>query len=236
MFKESIGQNIKKFRINKKGWTQKELAKESEITRESIGNYERGDRTPPADILNKIAKALDVSIDDLIGYTEVKKIADAEKIPDWELMITDDGIDESVIDSEFIKKYKFQIMSFKGVIDILENVENLKLINLFHDIIKNINRLLEDMMIENEFVKILNESDEKFIEKFDLSKYDLLYSCLKKSKGDKEKLLENLEELQFLFFESRYDKIITDLKTMKDNYLKMGNAFKRSIDYNEQHE
>ncbi|GEA33601.1 helix-turn-helix domain-containing protein [Clostridium diolis] len=45
--------------------TQKELAEISEVTRESIGNYERGDRTPPADILKKIALALNVSVDAL---------------------------------------------------------------------------------------------------------------------------------------------------------------------------
>lgn len=60
-----IGENIKRYRLEK-GLTQKELAEKSGITRESIGNYERGDRTPPADILNKIAVALDVITDDLI--------------------------------------------------------------------------------------------------------------------------------------------------------------------------
>lgn len=60
-----IGENIKRYRLEK-SLTQKELAEKSGITRESIGNYERGDRTPPADILNKIALALDVTTDDLI--------------------------------------------------------------------------------------------------------------------------------------------------------------------------
>lgn len=60
-----IGDSIKKYRLSK-NWTQKELALNSGITRESIGNYERGDRIPPSDILNKIAAALGVPVSKLL--------------------------------------------------------------------------------------------------------------------------------------------------------------------------
>lgn len=60
-----FGDNIKKLRTNK-NWTQKELAAKSGITRESIGNYERGDRIPAADTLKNIAIALGVNIDALV--------------------------------------------------------------------------------------------------------------------------------------------------------------------------
>lgn len=62
--------NIRKIR----GLTQKELAQKSGITRESIGNYERGDRIPPVDTLNKIAKALGVTPNDLIGPKRITGI------------------------------------------------------------------------------------------------------------------------------------------------------------------
>lgn len=75
-----IGDSIKKYRLNK-NWTQKELALNSGITRESIGNYERGDRIPPSDILNKIAVALGVPVsklleDDTFNLTD----SDTEKV------------------------------------------------------------------------------------------------------------------------------------------------------------
>ncbi|MFL0196052.1 helix-turn-helix domain-containing protein [Clostridium sp. WILCCON 0269] len=56
-----IGNRIKELRLKKK-WTQEQLATKAEVTRVSIGNYERNSRTPDAIALNKIAKALDVSI------------------------------------------------------------------------------------------------------------------------------------------------------------------------------
>ena len=44
------------------------MAQKSGITRKSIGNYERGDRIPPVDTLNKIAKALEVTPNDLVEF------------------------------------------------------------------------------------------------------------------------------------------------------------------------
>lgn len=62
----SIGDNIRKYR-NKKGLTQIELATISLCSESSIRKYEKGIRIPGSAILNKIAAALDISINDLIG-------------------------------------------------------------------------------------------------------------------------------------------------------------------------
>lgn len=64
----SLGDNLKNLRKSKK-LTQKDLAMRSGITRESIGNYERGDRIPPADVLAKIADALDIPVTHILGIT-----------------------------------------------------------------------------------------------------------------------------------------------------------------------
>ncbi|MDB2160464.1 helix-turn-helix transcriptional regulator [Clostridium butyricum] len=69
-----LSNNLKLLRMNK-GLTQKELAEKSGITRESIGNYERGDRTPPTDVLIKIAAALEININDLLYSTNEEKLA-----------------------------------------------------------------------------------------------------------------------------------------------------------------
>lgn len=61
----SVGENIKKYR-KLKGLKQSELAELSSISRVSIGNYERGDRTPNIDTVGKIATALGIQVNDLI--------------------------------------------------------------------------------------------------------------------------------------------------------------------------
>lgn len=73
-----IGNNIKEFR-KKIGLTQKDLANKAGLTRESIGNYERGDRTPNINTLIKISNALDVAIVDIIGIDKCIGITQATK-------------------------------------------------------------------------------------------------------------------------------------------------------------
>jgi transcriptional regulator with XRE-family HTH domain len=74
----------KKFHLS-----QSELAKRVEVSRTIIGNYERNENTPSVDILLKIAKTFDVSIDYLIGEGSLstydkevlKRINDIEHLP-----------------------------------------------------------------------------------------------------------------------------------------------------------
>lgn len=61
----TLGTNIKKLRLEN-NLKQSELAEMAKISRVAIGNYERGTREPTASVLNKIATALGVTINDLI--------------------------------------------------------------------------------------------------------------------------------------------------------------------------
>jgi transcriptional regulator with XRE-family HTH domain len=65
VMKMIIGQRIAFFR-KEAGLTQHQLAERADISREAIGNYEKGRRTPPVDIAQRIAAALNMSVDDLI--------------------------------------------------------------------------------------------------------------------------------------------------------------------------
>lgn len=60
-----IGKNVKKIR-EKKGITQEKLAFEANLNRAYIGYIERGERNPSTDTLAKLAKALKVSLKDLL--------------------------------------------------------------------------------------------------------------------------------------------------------------------------
>lgn len=50
-----------------KGWSQTDLAKESGVSREMIGKYERDDAMPSIEAAKKIADAFGVSLDYLVG-------------------------------------------------------------------------------------------------------------------------------------------------------------------------
>ncbi len=73
-----------------KGWSQTDLANKSNVSREIIGKYERGDATPSIDFAKRIADALGVSLDYLVGEginahfdkKKLQRIQDIEKLDD----------------------------------------------------------------------------------------------------------------------------------------------------------
>jgi transcriptional regulator with XRE-family HTH domain len=60
-----VGQNIRKHR-SKKGLSQEELAFEARLHRAYIGQIERGEKNVGLINLEKIAKALNISVDHLV--------------------------------------------------------------------------------------------------------------------------------------------------------------------------
>ena len=84
-----IGSKIIALR-KKSNLSQSELAKKVDVSRTIIGNYERNENTPSVDILLKIAKVFNVSVDFLIGEGQLssydkevlKRINDIEQLPE----------------------------------------------------------------------------------------------------------------------------------------------------------
>jgi transcriptional regulator with XRE-family HTH domain len=71
----SLGENMMLLR-KKKGFSQAELGKLIGTSGDVVGRYERGDISPSIEVVSKIADALEVSIDYLIGKT--KMVLDAD--------------------------------------------------------------------------------------------------------------------------------------------------------------
>ncbi len=63
-----IGNRITELR-KKKGWSQTELAKQIEASREAIGKYERDEALPSVETAKKIADAFEVTLDYLVDDT-----------------------------------------------------------------------------------------------------------------------------------------------------------------------
>jgi transcriptional regulator with XRE-family HTH domain len=70
-----------------KGWSQAELAKKLNVSREIVGRYERGDATPSIEIAGKMADVFGISLDYLAGNTEeeldkatLKRIQEVSKL------------------------------------------------------------------------------------------------------------------------------------------------------------
>lgn len=83
----NIGERITQLRKQQQ-LSQDELAKRASVSRTIIGNYERNTNTPSIEVLLKLAKVFDVSLDYLVGEGELstidknvlKRIEDIEKL------------------------------------------------------------------------------------------------------------------------------------------------------------
>lgn len=71
----ALGDNMMLLR-KKKGISQAELGKMIGTSGDVIGRYERGDISPSIEVVSKIADALEVSMDYLIGKTKMELDAD----------------------------------------------------------------------------------------------------------------------------------------------------------------
>jgi transcriptional regulator with XRE-family HTH domain len=75
----TIGENIKQFRINK-GFKQSELAEISGVSRISIGYYERDERVPGTEQVEKLANALGVRPVEIMGWGYFDQTIDTTKL------------------------------------------------------------------------------------------------------------------------------------------------------------
>lgn len=76
-----LGSKIRELR-KEKGMKQSELAEKAGLSRVSVGNYERNERIPDAEILSRLATALDSTPSELMGLSDTIKINEIKKIID----------------------------------------------------------------------------------------------------------------------------------------------------------
>ena len=76
-------ERLKKLR-EAKGLTQLRLAMELNVSQETISGYEIGKAVPPAEMLIKLADALDSSVDYILGRTDIKSTLRASELNEQE--------------------------------------------------------------------------------------------------------------------------------------------------------
>lgn len=72
---EYLIENIKN-RLTELGWTQSVLSFKTGISLSSISRYLSGQRRPNAENMTKIAKALGLTIEDLLSYSDAKPMVE----------------------------------------------------------------------------------------------------------------------------------------------------------------
>jgi transcriptional regulator with XRE-family HTH domain len=97
----------------KKELSQTDFAKSVSVSREMIGRYERDEVVPSIEVAKKIADALEVSLDYLVGdgmnakfdKQTVKRLEDIERLPSEEKSIVYRMIDMALVYSKTKKAF-----------------------------------------------------------------------------------------------------------------------------------
>ncbi len=105
---------IKELR-EEKNISQLELAKKLNLTQQSISLYEKGDREPSIDVLKSIANFFNVSLDYLLGKSDIRNYDEDEKEFRFAFHKETEGMtDEEIKDAlRFYKEMKNKIKGEK---------------------------------------------------------------------------------------------------------------------------
>lgn len=162
-----IGENIRKLRLEK-GLTQKDLAEKSGTSLSALNKYERGDRTPKIDSLEKIAEALNVQVNYLLGNSEFKRF-DSQIMKDDILSLIEktDNTDKefsklvrNIVDTMFLTVYHFAAD---------EDVESLTIIHNLYRKIWSIKLLTENKLASD----LLYDHSNNIKQDFDIYKEEI---------------------------------------------------------------
>ncbi len=96
-----------------KGWSQADLAKQTDISQVMVGKYERGDAIPSLEVAKKIADAFGISLDYLVGdginvnfdKQNLKRMEDLLTLDKTKQNILFDLIDTYIRDAKARKAY-----------------------------------------------------------------------------------------------------------------------------------
>lgn len=103
-----IGNRIKKLR-EEKNMKQEELAKILSISPSSIGMYERDEREPNDDLKLKLANFFNVSIDYLLGKSDIRNPEELKNVK----FANSSGLDTEGLDKEDLEELQRQIEYMK---------------------------------------------------------------------------------------------------------------------------
>jgi transcriptional regulator with XRE-family HTH domain len=92
---DNVGQRLKGERL-RKGWSQRDLARETGVNADTISGIETGQHEPRPSTLRKLAKGLNIEVADFFQEPTRPKVSAAPPSPDWALAASDGEFDNFV--------------------------------------------------------------------------------------------------------------------------------------------
>lgn len=146
---------------NQAGFSQQQLAKNAGVAQSSINYWERGDRIPGVNQIEKLAKALGISSSQLLTNTGIEGVAEFDhKIGDRMRELREK---EGITAEEAANKLKMDYSLYCNYEDnkkIPTNSELVEIAKLYHS---TINYLLKDMVDTFNFTIEVSDPDEQHL-------------------------------------------------------------------------
>ncbi len=189
----------------KKNLTQKELGNKLGVTQQTVAQYENGARIPKLETLKKIASALDVPVEDILGLN------DDEYSHSISISLPPIKNGEIVYTKEMKEKQdtKLKLLIDSGVYEAYHTYPD-----IFHSWNKTYRHTI-NMVIEkcNESIQLLRSLDTRYI---DFNKLEYINSF--------EEILSSLK-----YDEYTADDLISDLDSITQNNIDIGVDYKLKI-------
>ncbi|KZN96459.1 hypothetical protein AZI98_08480 [Aeribacillus pallidus] len=142
----NFGDRLRKLRKNR-GYSQKEFGKIFDLSESTIGMYEREERKPDYDTLNKFADFFGVSVDFLIGRTDNPSTVREEKAP------YNVGKEKSIYDEQK------ELLLTPDELKILQEIKKHPV--LFHDLVNAPEKKIKQLIKMWKFIKQDLEDDDE---------------------------------------------------------------------------
>lgn len=110
-----FSENLKKLRL-KKGYSQKELADQLNVVRQTVSKWENGLSVPDALLLDKMAKVLDTQVNVLLGETF------SDEINQKEVALQLERINEQLVIKNRRRKKVWKVVSIILLVIVILNV------------------------------------------------------------------------------------------------------------------
>ncbi|KNF10201.1 putative HTH-type transcriptional regulator, XRE family [Gottschalkia purinilytica] len=141
-----FGKRLRALR-REKDLTQKELSKKLSTSDRTVGYYETEERNPSLDILGKLADFFDVSVDYLLGRTNIKNIYKYINNNQYNIHISQESIDKN----EQLLKEEFGSYNKSINQSLLYDIENLS-----KDSKKDLEKYIQLLKLKDNFEKNSN--------------------------------------------------------------------------------
>ena len=201
----SIGDNLKKIRIDN-NWSQDQIAELFSIKRQTWASYEKDKSVPDANILIKLSKITNKSVDEILGLEDIRKM----KLMSFSKVQNE--LKDSLSSSKWISIKNLPSNKPKNnILNIFNKKYDIELYNPLSQLEENNRIYLEFLNCYSDDVETRNNNYYNFVKRYGIIGLNLNQSKLKYFVKDYLSIYNNQANQDFNFWKELYKGSMTSI-------------------------